>query len=760
MRADAVFLESEQNIFRNSPCSGPTVSPGVVSAANDGNFGPYPSVNQARDDNQLSGPGFGCRFSSERAQTGLVLQRRDVWRSFNFGVPDVSSPVWQLESGASVDGRFSADVFFTPNRLDKPTFGTRDLSHASWALNSLLQSFSHCSQLDFANGTWFADYAAPGHSPAAFAISSASFSGSGSSFQCPSSASWSAAHHSPVFGAVARPHGQNRHMDLAAVAWSLAQFSCSSSPSFSATNAWSSAPFFGCITSPLHCAVGATFAGCSPQLNSQAIANVAWALAATTLLHGPMPQAIANAFWAFSEPGFQSAPMCQSMPIERSRELAVPGQAHFIWAFAALCAANSPLFSVFPHGLQAQCTANNVGNIAWALASISWVHAPNFAGIPAFAGDMRESSFPDNQLQAPSLELAFFANVGNTTVLDNEKAQRLPARKRRSNSAPASCRRAWKAQNISINSNAPISDGARQVAARDDDFAKLEVEVEPPGKYSPHDHRDCTIAKVSAKAWRKRCFRLPHCSLVPWSDGIPRIMHQIWIGPKEPPCLWMDTFRVDYMAANPGWQYWLWTDTEVESLPMLNRDIYDEEKDWQCKADILRLEILWRHGGLYLDADLISLEVRSFEPIVACGISTGFVIAYEPNTDGKPFPLLGNSTFACMKFHPLVLMLMQYLKVRYLRTRLELEVHQVTGPLMYTKCLIHSAMPVALADQELLYPCFHYIPDPDKIDFSAYPKSLVFQFGYTCTGLEDYVRRQNTCRCDNCPFHRKNQDAQ
>ena len=29
---------------------------------------------------------------------------------------------------------------------------------------------------------------------------------------------------------------------------------------------------------------------------------------------------------------------------------------------------------------------------------------------------------------------------------------------------------------------------------------------------------------------------------------------------------------------------------------------------WQCKADILRLEFLWHHGGLYVDADMISVE--------------------------------------------------------------------------------------------------------------------------------------------------------
>jgi hypothetical protein len=30
---------------------------------------------------------------------------------------------------------------------------------------------------------------------------------------------------------------------------------------------------------------------------------------------------------------------------------------------------------------------------------------------------------------------------------------------------------------------------------------------------------------------------------------IPKVIHQIWVGPKEPPCLWLDTFRSDYLEA-------------------------------------------------------------------------------------------------------------------------------------------------------------------------------------------------------------------
>lgn len=65
---------------------------------------------------------------------------------------------------------------------------------------------------------------------------------------------------------------------------------------------------------------------------------------------------------------------------------------------------------------------------------------------------------------------------------------------------------------------------------------------------------------------------------------------------------------------------------------------------------------------------------------------------------------------------------------------------------MKTKCLIDSNMPLTIAVQELLYPAFHYVPNPDAIDFSHFTECLMFQFGYTCSGLESYVKRKNRSR--------------
>lgn len=277
--------------------------------------------------------------------------------------------------------------------------------------------------------------------------------------------------------------------------------------------------------------------------------------------------------------------------------------------------------------------------------------------------------------------------------------------------------------------------------------------IDPIGSFNHWDRRECKVQ--NADAWRACCEKYMKEELK--GNGlIPKVIHQIWIGPKEPPCLWIDTFRVEYCAAHPAWGFVLWSDEEVKKLPMLNEKLYHEEKMWQCKADILRLEFLWHYGGLYVDADMISVENKGLDVILELGKETGFVIAYEPDTKDKPYSILGNSVIAATPRHPLVLMLILYLKQTYPHKRHHIDVFAVTGPVMYTKCLIDSNMPLAIAAQELLYPAFHYVPNPDAINFSRFPKCLMFQFGYTCSGLEGYVKSKNRCKkARQCPFHSK-----
>ena len=87
-----------------------------------------------------------------------------------------------------------------------------------------------------------------------------------------------------------------------------------------------------------------------------------------------------------------------------------------------------------------------------------------------------------------------------------------------------------------------------------------------------------------------------------------KIIHQIWLGTKKPPKWCMDSWEKDYIKNNPDWKYYLWTDKEVKNLNLINRKEYDSESTMRGKSDILRYELLYQYGGIYIDADSLCID--------------------------------------------------------------------------------------------------------------------------------------------------------
>lgn len=82
---------------------------------------------------------------------------------------------------------------------------------------------------------------------------------------------------------------------------------------------------------------------------------------------------------------------------------------------------------------------------------------------------------------------------------------------------------------------------------------------------------------------------------------IPKKIHQIWLGGELP----IKYFRLirTWIDKHPEWDYKLWTDKDVESFGMVNKKLFDAVENKGLKSDIFRYEILYRHGGLYMDTD-------------------------------------------------------------------------------------------------------------------------------------------------------------
>lgn len=84
---------------------------------------------------------------------------------------------------------------------------------------------------------------------------------------------------------------------------------------------------------------------------------------------------------------------------------------------------------------------------------------------------------------------------------------------------------------------------------------------------------------------------------------IPKIIHQIWLGPNLPPSYFY-AFQTRLKAFHPDWEYKLWNEEALEKLHLDNWDLVQKSNNWGEKSDIIRADLLCRFGGLYLDDDI------------------------------------------------------------------------------------------------------------------------------------------------------------
>lgn len=105
--------------------------------------------------------------------------------------------------------------------------------------------------------------------------------------------------------------------------------------------------------------------------------------------------------------------------------------------------------------------------------------------------------------------------------------------------------------------------------------------------------------------------------------SIPHILHIIWIGPKPFPEQSIRNIE-SWIRWHPNWTYKFWTDRPrpiphsamelcfIESLERFPlQACFLESTNYGEKSDILRYEILYRKGGLYVDHDVECF--RSFD---------------------------------------------------------------------------------------------------------------------------------------------------
>lgn len=212
---------------------------------------------------------------------------------------------------------------------------------------------------------------------------------------------------------------------------------------------------------------------------------------------------------------------------------------------------------------------------------------------------------------------------------------------------------------------------------------------------------------------------------------IPKIIHQIWVGPKPVPTLLKASAR-GWKKSHPDWQYILWTNDMVERLlPEFlpeHKDMYlNDQSDVREKANILRYYLLYWYGGLYVDADcqcLTSFEELHYYYDFYAGITT--------NSSGG---VLNNAVIGSALGHPIMKYVIDTIKNK-------------PGLCFFRSGCMHFSDKVCevvdtFTGVNIVFPVNVFYPDPRKLNFSKndliHSMCLHYWVSLGCLAWEDDI---------------------
>ncbi len=160
---------------------------------------------------------------------------------------------------------------------------------------------------------------------------------------------------------------------------------------------------------------------------------------------------------------------------------------------------------------------------------------------------------------------------------------------------------------------------------------------------------------------------------------IPKVIHQIWLDDEHSgkiPAEFVPYVKTCIEKHLGGeWQYKLWTDKDVENLELYNREYYDFSSNYGVKSDLLKWEIIYKFGGVYLDTDiecLKSLEILHY--------TYDFYVGIQPLE--TKYLQLGAAVFAAHPGHPILKHCIETIKDDW---NLKGSAVNKTGPVHFTK---------------------------------------------------------------------------
>lgn len=221
-------------------------------------------------------------------------------------------------------------------------------------------------------------------------------------------------------------------------------------------------------------------------------------------------------------------------------------------------------------------------------------------------------------------------------------------------------------------------------------------------RYASHDQKWLLLESIYRKNMRKQ---------VSLDLKIPKIIHWVWLGSPLPQ-KYID-LQKKWRKVHSDWECKVWLDDDVNKLALINRDAFNACDNWGAKSDIVRYEILYRYGGLYVDTDFEC--VKSFEKLHhACNFYAG--IGYEKKV------IILNGLIGAVPYHPIIKncidMIQSQRIVAQTQPKAPHAIMNNTGPYLLTRAIFNNAY--VLNDQILLLPITYLYPFPAELRENEY----------------------------------------
>jgi glycogenin glucosyltransferase len=168
---------------------------------------------------------------------------------------------------------------------------------------------------------------------------------------------------------------------------------------------------------------------------------------------------------------------------------------------------------------------------------------------------------------------------------------------------------------------------------------------------------------------------------------VPLVVHQIWLGGPFPATY--HTWQESWRRAHPQWEYRLWTDADLGNFPHSEDHrshllaLMDNAGSWVEKSDVLRLDVLYAFGGLYVDTDFECL--RPFD-------SLHHRFAFFAGLSNTGTVELCNGLMGSAAKHPLVGRLITSMKVEPSPVPTAMDIIGRSGPGHTTRVLMEASL--------------------------------------------------------------------